>query len=78
VSDIPNLKRIETQHVERCAHVKSQSPLDFHAAITMQPVTASALAPVTTLLCTECALAVSEAIVAAMQKGYEHANGVQR
>jgi len=71
VTDIPLLKPVEAQHVEVCVHVKAQSHLAIHGAITLQPVIASHLVPVTTLLCTRCALAVSEAIVAAMQSSYE-------
>lgn len=70
MSDLPRMKPITAEHVERCAHVAAQNHLAVHAAITLQPVAASPLAPVSTLLCTRCALAVSEAIVAAVQAEY--------
>lgn len=76
--DIPLLKPIEAQHVSICAHVQAQSHLAIHAAVTLQPVRASSLVPVSTLVCTRCALAVSEAIVAAMQASYEGAKDEDR
>lgn len=66
--DIPLLKAVEAQHVAVCVHVQAQSHLAVHAAITLQPVKASQLVPVSTLLCTRCALRVAEAIVAAIQQ----------
>ena len=70
---MPRMKPIAPEHVERCAHVAAQNHLAIHAAVTLQPVTASPLQPVVTLLCTRCALAVSEAVVAAVQAEYERA-----
>jgi len=65
--EIPRLKRVAHENINRCKHVREQNHLAVHAVITLQPVMASPLAPMSTLLCTRCAIVVAGAIAHAMQ-----------
>lgn len=64
---LPELEPLKKEHFEACPHVQL-GIAEFVAVVTLQPIKGHRVVPVATALCHDCALAVSEAILAALQR----------